>query len=65
MERWGIFLPYFLDWYIRVVLVETDRVQLVSYTLMSLNIQQKSAPKQSDEGLHCAPFCLHLLDTLL
>ena len=23
-----------------------------------------TAPKQSDEGLHCAPFCLHLLDTL-
>ena len=25
----------------------------------------QSAPRQSDQGLHCLPFCLHLLNALL
>ena len=25
----------------------------------------QAAPEQSGQGLHCLPFCLHLLDALL
>ena len=40
--------------------LRTDRSEQTVQTQIKLLLEE-----QSDKGLHCSPFCLHLLDTLL